>query len=209
VTTPTCEAEKTVVILLDVLNDFLADGGKLNAPIAGMLEKLDFTRTVQRLLRGAREAGVQIYYAPHGIDEHSFDDIKHVLAVWQNAIEHKILWKGTYGDEFYPPLHPQEGDVVLEHHRMFNSFFGTDLNERLEAGGVENVVLAGVTSGTCVENTGRHALESGYHVTYLTDAVAEFTDDAQHAATDIAYPVLGHATLTTDEFLSSVQGRRH
>lgn len=204
-TPPSYRADRTALIIVDVLNDFLAEDGQLNAAIAPMLEKVDFTRNVERLLSGARAAGVQVYYAPHGIDEHSFDDIKHVLPVWQNALTRRILWIGSHGDDFYPPLRPHDGDIVLAHHRMFNSFFGSDLHDRLQKAGVENVVMAGLTAETCVEGTGRHALEAGYHLTFLRDAVAEFTDAAHNAALDISYPTFGHAVLTVDEFLAAVE----
>ena len=45
------------------------------------------------------------------------------------------------------------------------------------------------------------ALEAGYHLTFLRDAVAEFTDEAHRAAIDISYPTFGHEVLTVDEFL--------
>jgi nicotinamidase-related amidase len=42
--------------------------------------------------------------------------------------------------------------------------------------------LPGLTSHTCVESAGRHALDEGFHVTFLTDPVAEFTEEAHKAA---------------------------
>jgi nicotinamidase-related amidase len=67
------------------------------------------------------------------------------------------------------------------------------------------VIIAGLTSQTCVEGTGRDALEAGYHVTFLSDAVADFTEAAHRAALDISYPTFGHETLTVDAFLDAVQ----
>jgi nicotinamidase-related amidase len=76
--------------------------------------------------------------------------------------------------------------------------------EKLRAAKIEKVVLAGLTSHTCVESAGRHALEEGFHVTFLKDAVAEFTEPAHKAAVEISYPTFGHEVLTVDEFLASV-----
>lgn len=53
--------------------------------------------------------------------------------------------------------------------------------------------------------TDRRALEAGYHVTFLKDAVGEFTEEAHRAAIDISYPTFGHETLTIDEFLQGVE----
>lgn len=192
----------TALMVIDVLNDFLADDGKLAGDIGPMLEKTDLKAHLRRLLAGARAAGIDIFYVPHGIDEHSFDDIPLVLPRMQFAIDNRIMWKGTYGAEFYPEFAPRPDDVVISRHRQFNGFIGTDLNERLQARGVEKVVLAGLTSHTCVEGTGRYAMESGYHVTFLTDAVAEFTEEAHRGAVTLSYPSFGHEVLTVDAFLA-------
>jgi len=198
-------APTTAIVLVDVLNDFLADEGKLHGMIAPMVEQTKLIEKLQHLLRGARAAGVKIFYSPHGVDEHSFDDVHHVHPRFQFGLEKQVFWKGSWGADFYEPLKPQEGDVIISQHRMFDSFVGTDLEQQLRANGIERVVLAGLTSHTCVEGTGRHALEAGFHVTFLSDGVAEFTEAAQRAALDISYPTFGHATITIDEFLGSVK----
>jgi nicotinamidase-related amidase len=195
----------SALILVDVLNDFLADDGKLHGLIGPMLAQTRLVENLQMLLAGARAAGVQIFYSPHGLDEHSFDDVKHVHPRFQGGIDNRVFWKGTYGAEFFAPLAPREGDVVISRHRMFDSFIGTDLEAQLRARGIERVILAGLTSHTCVEGTGRHALEAGYHVTFLKDGVSEFTEAAHRAALDISYPTFGHETLTIDEFLARVE----
>jgi ureidoacrylate peracid hydrolase len=198
-------ADKTALILVDVLNDFLADDGKLHGAIGAMLEKLELRSHLERLLQGARSAGLKIIYAPHGLEEHVFDDLRQVHPRFEVAMKNQIFWKGSRGADFYEPLRPRAEDVVVGRHRMFDSFQGTGLDEALRANGIENVALAGLTSQTCVEGTGRHALENGYHVTFLTDAVADFTEQAHRAALEISYPTFGHAVLTIDELLAGIE----
>src|SRR5207249_2023436 len=55
-----------------------------------------------------------------------------------------------------------------------------------------------------LKGTGRHALEAGYHVTFLVDGVAEFTEKAHRAALEISYPTFGHEAITIEEFLQSI-----
>lgn len=55
------------------------------------------------------------------------------------------------------------------------------------------------------QGTGRDALEAGYHVTFLTDAVADFTEEAHRAALDVSYPTFGHEAVTVDEFLAAIK----
>ena len=70
--------QTTALVLVDVLNDFLAPDGKLNAMIAPMLAETALVENLKRLLHGARAAGVKIFFSPHGVDEHSFDDVPHI-----------------------------------------------------------------------------------------------------------------------------------
>ncbi|MET7898780.1 cysteine hydrolase family protein [Streptomyces mirabilis] len=204
-TTRSYARDATALIVIDLLNDFMAEDGKLSGQMGPMIKKLNLESQLKRLLDGARAQGVSVFYAPHGIDEHSFDDVRHVLPRFQFGIDHHVFWKGSFGADFYPPVRPQTGDVVLSHHRGFDSFFGTDLEDQLTRYGIGKVVLAGFTSQTCVEGTGRHALEAGYHVTFLHDAVGEFTEKAHVAALEVSYPTFGHESLTVDEFLASVE----
>jgi len=75
----------------------------------------------------------------------------------------------------------------------------------LKARGIETVILAWLTSQACVEGTGRHAIEAGYHLTFLTDAVAEFNKEAHLAALEISYPTFGHEVLMVDEFPAAIR----
>jgi ureidoacrylate peracid hydrolase len=201
---PSYSIETTALVLVDVLNDFLAEDGKLHGMIGPMLEQTNLIEHLKRLLEGARAAGLKIFFSPHGVDEHSFDDVHHVHPRFQFGLENKVFWKGSHGANFFDPLRPQEGEIVISQHRMFDSFVDTDLEKQLRDHGIEKVVLAGLTSQTCVEGTGRHALETGFHVTFLKDAVADFTELAHRAALDVSYPTFGHEVLTIEEFLKAV-----
>jgi len=199
------EKTDSALVLVDVLNDFLSKDGKINGWIQDQIVKTKFVSSLEHLLKGARQAGLQIVYAPHGLNEHSFDNFKYVPLRMQNAMEKHIFWEGESGSDFFEPFKPREGDIIASRHRTFNAFMNTDLDALLKARGIEKVILAGLTSQTCVEGTGRHATEAGYHVTFIKDAVAEFTEAAHRAAIDISYPTFGHEVLSVDEFLASIK----
>jgi len=204
-TQETYPTDVSALIVIDPLNDFLSEKGKVYNNIKSELERVQLIPNLKQLLAGARDAGLQIVYAPHGLNEHSFDDFKYVTPRLQVAMQNHVFWEGDFGDEFYEPLRPQDGDIIVSHHRVFDAFMGTDLNEKLKARGIEKVILAGLTSQTCVEGTGRHAIEAGYHLTFLTDAVAEFNQKAHLAALEISYPTFGFEVLTINEFLGAIR----
>jgi ureidoacrylate peracid hydrolase len=201
---PSYPTSTSALLLVDVLNDFLAPDGMVHAAIREQIEKVGLIANLTRLINGARAAGLQIAYAPHGLHEHSFDDVKYVPVRMQYAMEHHVFWEGEKGSDFFEPFRPREGDIVSSRHRTFNGFMGTDLDAKLKARGIEKLIFAGLTSQTCVEGTARHATEAGYHVTFMTDAVAEFTPEAHKAALEISYPTFGHEVLTVDQVLAAI-----
>ena len=48
--------------------------------------------------------------------------------------------------------------------------------------------LIGLLANTCIETTGRFAMELGYHVTLVKDATAAFSMDRMHAAHELNGP---------------------
>ena|SRR5258706_15954830 len=200
----TYSTNDTALLLVDLLNDFLDEKGKLAPRIGPMLEKTNLKANLSRLIQGARAKGVKLFYVPHGLHENSFEDVEHIHPRWQWGMENKLFWIGEWGGDFYEAFAPREGDVVISRHRTFDGFHNTDLLKKLRDNNIKKVVLSGLTSHTCVESAGRHALEDGFHVTFLTDAVAEFTEEAHKAALELSYPTFGHEVITIDNFLASI-----
>lgn len=66
---------------------------------------------------------------------------------------------------------PRDGEAVVVKHYP-NSFIGTDLDERLKAAGVKNLVVAGFMTHMCINSTARGAFNLGYGVTVPANATA-------------------------------------
>lgn len=81
------------------------------------------------------------------------------------------LMPGTPGAEIHPSVAPLPGETVLTKH-FPNSFRGTGLADRLEALGVDHLVIAGMMTHMCIDTTARAAFDLGYKVTLAHDACA-------------------------------------
>jgi len=78
---------------------------------------------------------------------------------------------------FKPQVTPLADEVVLE--KSVNSaFIGTNLESRLRADKVTDVVICGLTTPHCVSTTTRMAANLGFDVTLAHDACAAFTSNA-------------------------------
>jgi nicotinamidase-related amidase len=102
-------------------------------------------------------------------------------------------------------LAPQPGDIHVTK-RTWGAFATTDLERRLKALGVTQVVVTGVATGTGVEATARQAYEAGFNVAVAIDAVADPRAAAHDYSLANVFPRLGE-TGTADDILSLLEGR--
>ncbi len=85
--------------------------------------------------------------------------------------------RGSDGWQALPGLDLGGGAVLVEKTRD-DAFLGTDLAERLDAAGVDAVVLAGVTTEACVALTAASAYARDLRVVVAEDAVTSADRDA-------------------------------
>jgi nicotinamidase-related amidase len=91
--------------------------------------------------------------------------------------------------------------------RTWGAFTGTDLERRLNAAGVTQVVIAGVSTSIGVEATARHAFELGFNVTLAIDAMTDMSVEAHANSVARIFPRLGE-TGSTAEIISLLGNSR-
>jgi nicotinamidase-related amidase len=99
--------------------------------------------------------------------------------------------------DLIPELDQQPSDVVVTK-RTWGAFAGTDLEDRLKALGVTQVVIVGVATGTGVEATARQAYERGFNVTLAVDAMTDMRPEAHDYSIVHVFPRLGETGATQE-----------
>jgi nicotinamidase-related amidase len=115
---------------------------------------------------------------------------------------------GPYPDgwtDILPELDQQPSDILVTK-RTWGAFARTDLEDRLRALGVTQVVVAGVATGTGVEATARQAYEQGFNVTLAIDAMTDAHSEAHDYSIAKVFPRLGE-TGTTQEIIGFLETR--
>jgi nicotinamidase-related amidase len=107
--------------------------------------------------------------------------------------------------DFVPELDQQAADIVVTK-RTWGAFASTDLEHRLKALGVTQVVVTGVATGTGVEATARQAYEQGFNVTLAIDAMTDLRPQAHDYSIHNVFPRLGE-TGTAEDIIHLLEAR--
>jgi len=98
-------------------------------------------------------------------------------------------------DAFIPELHQAPTDHVVTK-RTWGAFIHTDLHAHLQAAGITQVVLAGISTSAGVESTARQAYELGYNVTLAIDAMTDMNPETHANSITRIFPRLGETGTT-------------
>jgi nicotinamidase-related amidase len=99
----------------------------------------------------------------------------------------------------------QPSDIVVTK-QTWGAFASTDLERRLRALNVTQVVIAGVATGAGVEATARQAFEAGFNVTLAVDAMADPRSAAHDYCIANVFPRLGETGFAAD-IIALLEGR--
>jgi ureidoacrylate peracid hydrolase len=161
------------LLVVDVQNDFVADGGffdRIGADIKTIQRAIP---SVVKLVDCAREAGVLVVFVQ------AIYDPQYLSAPMRERnlrckLEMPRCLTGSWGADFYA-LRPRPGEPVVIKHR-YSAFPNTELDELLKGRGIRSLLLSGVATDTCVESTGRDAYFIDYYVTLVADCCGAFRE---------------------------------
>ena len=192
--------DATALVIVDSYNDFLSEDGLTWGLLKLVAEENDLVSNLLSLVAAARTSGTRIAFAPHHrYREDSFSDRKYLTPSQYQQVSSGVFAEGGFGGQFYEGLAPIAGDIVASQHTSSSGFTETDLHDQLAADGISHLVVAGCISNTCIEATVRSAVDLGYHITVVTDAIAAFSPADHELAIRTTLPLIAHRTVSTAE----------
>ena len=162
----------TALLVVDVQNDFAAPGGSLSVKGGE-----DVVPVANRETRRARAAGALVVFTqdwhppstPHFAKDGGIWPVHCVGSSWgaqfvgDLEVTGPVIRKGTGGEDGYSGFaqrDPRSGATQ-----------STGLEELLNEGGIERVVIVGLATDYCVKETGLDAITKGFATTVLTDGI--------------------------------------
>jgi nicotinamidase-related amidase len=171
---------RTALLVIDMQRDFLLPGGfgeSLGNDV-GLLQRV--VAPVQRVLAACRDAGLLVVHTREGHlpDLSDCPPAKLRRGAPSRRIGDpgplgRILVRGEHGHGIVDELAPLPGEHVLDKPGK-GAFHTTDLHERLQAAGIQTLLVTGVTTEVCVHTTVREANDRGYECVVLADCTGSY-----------------------------------
>ena len=175
--------DRTALLLIDMQVDFAAPDGALGLAGVDMSVVAPALAQSERLAQAARAAGAAVVFI--GLQTDPASD----SPAWRTRMlrrggdpddESALCRAGDRGAEFYGPA-PLASEVVVLKTR-YSGFFGTELDAKLKALGIDTLVVCGITTECCVDCTVRDAFHLDYQVFLASDACAAYEPDLHQGA---------------------------
>ena len=171
------ERDKSVLLVIDMQNDFVSDGAVMEVPQA----KTQLPK-IRKLIEKCRELGVPVIYTVHETDP-VYCPLE--IAAFPH-LKDKGMRKDTDGIRVVDALKPEQGDIVIQK-RRFSAFYQTDLeiilrNIRGQKSPADTVIICGTVTNICCESTARDAFFRDYKVVFGTDICSALTPEAHNAS---------------------------
>jgi nicotinamidase-related amidase len=152
------DPSRTALIIGDMQNDFVKEGGTLVVPDAeGTIP------AIVSLLDQARESGMRVVFVQ---DTHREGDPE-----WE--IWGKHCREGSWGWQVVDELAPREDEVSVRKPR-YDAFYGTSLEHTLRVWGIDTLVICGTVANICVHYTASSAAMRWFNVIVPKDCISGF-----------------------------------
>jgi ureidoacrylate peracid hydrolase len=217
----TIDAAKTAVLVVDMQNDFGAEGGMFHRAGIDIAPIRAAVAPTARVLAAARAATIPVIYLkmefrPDLTDAGAPDSPnrrKHAPLGIGTPVsapgerKGRILVRDTWNTDIVPELAPAPGDILVSKHR-YSGFFETDLDMILRSLDTTALVITGCTTSVCVESTIRDAMFRDYTCLLLTDCTAEPVGHglprSNHDASLLVIETLFGWTATSNAFIAAL-----
>lgn len=185
------DPSKAALVVIDMQRDFIEPGG-FGATLGNDVSRLTaIVPTVAALIALFRGRGLPVVHTreAHRPDLSDCPPAKRLrgspgLRIGDEGAMGRILIAGEPGNQILPELAPLPGEIAIDKPGK-GMFWATGLHETLQAGGIAQLVFAGVTTEVCVQTSMREANDRGYECLLVTDATESYFPEFKAAAIEM------------------------
>ncbi len=193
---------RTALVVIDMQNAFMAPGAAAEVPAARGI-----VPNINRLADGVRQAGGTVAWVYMELDSSLpgagwpvfFGEI---FSPDLAGLYIASLTKGSEGQKLWPELDTRDSDLFITKTRFSGFLHGaSDAAERLNALGIDTLIITGTLTNVCCESSARDAMMRGFRVIMVGDGNATRNDD-EHMSTLVSFHQTFGDVRSTDETLA-------
>jgi len=175
---------RTAHLVIDLQNGFLEAGAPVEVPQAR-----EIVSTVNAISAAVRKAGginVFVRYVARDQDARKWSTFYSMMLPQKaGAAIVEAFSPGQHGMNLWPQLDVLGTDLIVDKERFSAFTPGTcDLHDKLQARGIDTVIVTGTMTNCCCECTARDAMQLNYRVLFVADATAALSDTLHNATLD-------------------------
>jgi gluconolactonase len=181
----TLDPKRTALIIQDMQNDVIIDGGAFaESGSPGHAKEQNVVANSQKLADACRGKDVPVIHV-HYIVEEGAPGLKLNAPLFQGLKEAGAMVRGSWGAAPADGLEPKPGDYVVEKMRM-SAWEGTKLEQLLIGLGIDTVIVTGAWTNMSIEHTSRTGADKGYTMVVPEDCCSTMNADWHNASINFA-----------------------
>lgn len=192
---------KTALVVVDIQKDFAAPDGLLGRYGVDLSDAEKVIDRIEELVPLARAAGMTMAYMRVVTSPEGDSDALKTLHVRKGNPGGHVICRTEDGGADYYRVSPQPGDIEIEK-LLYDSFHGTDLEQQLRDRGIDTLVMTGLSTDCCVDQTARSAFHRNFNVFVVSDASGAYEPGLHEGSLNVLQK--NCALLVTSADLSSV-----
>lgn len=190
---PPMLSERTALLIVDMQNAFFED------PLLRR-HRDALVRNCNRLVAWARNLGMPIFNVR---TEHARDKSTWTLSMLDD--DQGFLFAGSDQAKNLDDLDIGDATEIIK--RRDSAFWRTDLDGQLERLGVESVLIAGVSSHTCIAATAADAYAANIRASLVSDAIASEDPRFESAVLGLLQAEYRQKVVSVESLLAAANGK--
>jgi nicotinamidase-related amidase len=190
---------KTAIMPIDLQNEYRPGAAWPVVDYDGVLAR------TAAILDAARAARVQVFHVQAWVEEDKRSGYARLDE--DVAEEFRYAVAGTADADICAEVAPVPGEIVVRK-TWPTAFRDTNLLKDLTERGIENLIVTGILTDSCVRATVFDAVYAGFRVWLVKDATGSMTEMMHRTAIlDMANRLYGGGVLTTVEAVKALRGQ--